>query len=131
MAKYYGKRVLEEFLNPKNVGEIPDADLIFTEDNPICLADSPPSPCHLKLFLKILDNRITEAKFKLQGCVAAIAFLSLLTEKLKGLTLQEVMTLHREELLKDLGYGIPEDKLNCPIINLENLKKSLLKYISS
>lgn len=130
MTKYYGKRVLEEFLHPKNIGEIPDADLIYIEDKPVCLAESPPSPCQLKLYFQIKDNKIIEAKFKLQGCVAAIAFLSVLTEKLKGLTFQEVLSLDREELLRDLEYGIPEDKLNCPILNLENLKRTLQKYIS-
>ncbi len=128
MGKYYGKRVLEEFLKAKNVGEIQEADLIITEDNPQCLPDSPPSPCHLKLFLKIENKKIRDAKFKLQGCVAAIAFLSVLTEKLKGLSLEEVKNLEREELLKDLDYGIPEDKLGCPIIHVETLKKALLNF---
>lgn len=123
MQKYYGKKVLQEFLQAKNIGEIEEADLVITEENPICTADSPPSPCVLKLYLKLEGHRIIEAKFKLQGCVAAIAMLSKLTERLKGLTLEEIKNLSYEELLKELDYGIPENKRECPLINLSFLKK--------
>lgn len=118
MQKYYGKKVLQEFLQAKNIGEIENADIVITEENPICTADSPPSPCLLKLYLKLEGNRIIDAKFKLQGCVAAIAMLSKLTEKLKGLTLDEAKNLSFEEFLKELDYGIPENKRECPLINL-------------
>ncbi|BAU23896.1 FeS cluster assembly scaffold IscU [Caldimicrobium thiodismutans] len=126
MAKYYGKKVLQEFLNPKNIGEIPDADIIITEENPVCTADSPPSPCLLRLYLKREGNIIKDAKFKVQGCVAAIAFLSKLTEKLKGKTIDEILKLERDFLLEELESGIPENKLSCPILNVDTLKKALL-----
>ncbi len=129
MGKYYGKKVLQEFLNPQNVGELEDADLVFTEDNPVCTADSPPSPCHLKLYLKIDKNRIGEAKFKLQGCVAAVAFLSKLTSMLKGKTLEEALKLTKEEILEALEQGIPDEKLSCPIIGIEKLQKELLPFL--
>lgn len=130
MGKYYGKKVLEEFLNPRNVGEIPEAELIITIEDPVCLADSPPSPCLLKLYLKIEGDRILDAKFKVQGCVAAIAFLSKLTEKLKGLSIKEALKLERDDLLAELCYGIPENKLGCPIINLELLQERLRQFIT-
>lgn len=125
MQKYYGKKVLQEFLQAKNIGEIEEADIVITEENPICTADSPPSPCLLKLYLKIKEEKIIDAKFKLQGCVAAIAMLSKLTEKLKGLSLEEARNLTFEEFLKDFEYGIPENKRECTLINLSFLKKFL------
>lgn len=130
MGKYYGKKVLEEFLNPRNVGEIPEADLIVTIEDPVCLEESPPSPCLLKLYLKFEGDRIGDAKFKLQGCVAAIAFLSKLTERLKGLPIEEALSLDREEILAELSDGIPENKLGCPIINLDILKRELSQFLS-
>ncbi|MEZ0344363.1 MAG: iron-sulfur cluster assembly scaffold protein [Caldimicrobium sp.] len=125
MQKYYGKKVLQEFLQAKNIGEIEEADIVIIEENPICTADSPPSPCLLKLYLKIEEEKIIDAKFKLQGCVAAIAMLSKLTEKLKGLSLEEARNLTFEEFLKDFEYGIPENKRECTLINLSFLKKFL------
>uniref|UniRef100_A0A832GMQ2 Iron-sulfur cluster assembly scaffold protein n=1 Tax=Caldimicrobium thiodismutans TaxID=1653476 RepID=A0A832GMQ2_9BACT len=130
MGKYYGKKVLEEFLNPRNVGEIPEADLIVTIEDPVCLEESPPSPCLLKLYLKFEGDRIGDAKFKLQGCVAAIAFLSKLTERLKGLLIEEALSLDREGILAELSHGIPENKLGCPIINLDILKRELSQFLS-
>jgi len=123
MQKYYGKKVLQEFLQAKNIGELEEADIVLTEENPICTADSPPSPCLLKLYLKLEGDRIVDAKFKLQGCVAAIAVLSKITDRLKGLTLEEAKNLSFDEILKELDYGIPENKLGCPLINLDFLKK--------
>jgi nitrogen fixation NifU-like protein len=129
MQKYYGKKVLQEFLQAKNIGEIEEADIIITEENPICTADSPPSPCVLKLFLKLEGNKIRDAKFKLQGCVAAIVMLSKLTEKLKGLTLEEVKNLSFEDFLKDLDYGIPDNKRGCSLINLSFLNKLTINLL--
>lgn len=126
MANYYGRRVLQEFLNARNVGEIPDADIVITEENPVCTADSPPSPCLLRLYLKMEGDIIQDARFKVQGCVAAVAFLSRLTEFLKGKTIAEVLKLEREVLLQELDFGIPENKLGCPIINIDTLKKTML-----
>ncbi len=123
MQRYYGKKVLQEFLQAKNIGEIENADIVIREENPICTADSPPSPCLLKLYLKIEGEKIIDAKFKLQGCVAAVAMLSKLTEKLKGLSLEEARKLAFEEFLKEFDYGIPENKQGCPFIKLSFLKK--------
>ncbi len=128
MGKYYGKKVLQEFLNPKNIGEIEGADLIITIEDPKCLVEAPPSPCLLKLYLKIKENSIEDAKFKVQGCVAAIAFLSKLTEKLKNLTIEKALSLKEEDLLTELEFGIPEDKLGCSILKLEVLKNSLSSF---
>lgn len=131
MAKYYGRKVLQEFLEAKNIGEIPEADIIITEENPICTADSPPSPCLLRLYLKMEGNIIIDAKFKVQGCVAAIAFLSKLTERLKGKTIDEVIKLERDSILEELDSGIPENKLGCPILTMGTLKKALLSQKNS
>lgn len=125
MGKYYGKRVLQEFMNPKNVGIIEDADLVISIENPICGEDSPPSPCMLKLYLKLKDDKIEEAKYKIQGCVAGVAFQSVLSERIKGKSLKEVLSFRKEEILKELEGGIPDAKLLCPFMDLEKLKESL------
>ncbi|MGC8965902.1 MAG: iron-sulfur cluster assembly scaffold protein, partial [Caldimicrobium sp.] len=67
--------------------------------------------------------------FKLQGCVAAIAMLSKLPEKLKGLTLEEVKNLSFEDFLKDLDYGIPDNKRGCSLINLSFLNKLTINLL--
>jgi nitrogen fixation NifU-like protein len=95
----YSPQVLDHFQNPRNAGEIADADGIAEIENPAC-GDV------LRLSLKIDDGRITQVRFKAKGCVAAIACASALTELASGKTLSEVQNLRRENVTAAVG-GLP------------------------
>jgi len=125
LNSYYSKRLIKEFLSAKNVGEIPDAYPIVEISNPQCSVDSPPSPCLLKVYFKLRDFIVEDVKFKLQGCVPAVAFLSVLTEKLKGKDLRRILEeISKEDIIAELE-GIPENKLGCPIIGLSVVDMAL------
>lgn len=130
MGNYYSKRLIQEFLSAKNVGELPNPDLVVEISNPVCTADSPPSPCLLKVYFKLDGFVIKDVKFKLQGCVPAVAFMSVLTEKLKGKDLKSALEeISKEEIINEL-CGIPENKLFCPIIGLSVIELALQKLSS-
>ena len=102
----YTKDVMDHFLNPRNVGEIPDADAVAEVGNITC-GDA------LKIFLKIdKDGRICDARFKTFGCASAIASSSALTELVKGMTLDEAAKVTNKDIVKLLGT-LPEEKMHC------------------
>uniref|UniRef100_A0A832GMF8 Fe-S cluster assembly scaffold protein NifU n=1 Tax=Caldimicrobium thiodismutans TaxID=1653476 RepID=A0A832GMF8_9BACT len=118
----YSQKVIEHFMNPKNVGEIPDADGVGIEGNPVC-GDM------MYLYIKVRDNLIEDIKFKTFGCAAAIAVSSILTEMVKGKTIDEAMKLTKEEIVAELG-GLPPQKVHCSVLGLDALKKAIEDYKS-
>ncbi|MFN3567541.1 MAG: Fe-S cluster assembly scaffold protein NifU [Caldimicrobium sp.] len=118
----YNEKVLEHFMNPKNVGEIPDADGVGIEGNPVC-GDM------MYLYIKVKDEKIEEIKFKTFGCAAAIAVSSILTEMVKGKTIDEALKLTKEEIVNELG-GLPPQKVHCSVLGLDALKKAIEDYKS-
>lgn len=118
----YSQKVIEHFMNPKNVGEIPDADGVGIEGNPVC-GDM------MYLYIKVRDNLIEDIKFKTFGCAAAIAVSSILTEMVKGKTIDEAMKLTKEEIVAELG-GLPPQKVHCSVLGLDALKKAIEDYMS-
>ncbi|MFN3406367.1 MAG: Fe-S cluster assembly scaffold protein NifU [Caldimicrobium sp.] len=118
----YSEKVLEHFMNPKNVGEIPDADGVGIEGNPVC-GDM------MYLYIKVKDEKIEEIKFKTFGCAAAIAVSSILTEMVKGKTIDEALKLTKEEIVNELG-GLPPQKVHCSVLGLDALKKAIEDYKS-
>lgn len=113
----YSELALDHFLNPRNVGEIEGADGVG-------MARNAQDGDTVRLSLRVKGGRIEEAKFKAQGCVAAIAAASLLTEMIKGLTLQEALAITKEELAQRLG-GLPERKVECSLTSLEALRQAI------
>ena len=110
----YPKFLIEHYQNPKNVGEIPDADGVGTVGNARC-GDI------MQMYIKVKGNKITEAKFKTFGCGAAIATSSILTERIKGATLDEALKISAmtsEEVLSQL----PEEKACCFTLAADALK---------
>ena len=101
----YTDKVMEHFKNPRNMGEIPDADGIGTVGNPVC-GDL------MTMYIKVKDNRIEDIKFKTYGCGAAIATSSMTTELAKGKTLDEAMKISRASVADSLG-GLPKVKMHC------------------
>ncbi|MGB9627997.1 MAG: Fe-S cluster assembly scaffold protein NifU [Thermodesulfobacteriota bacterium] len=118
--KQYSQKVIDHFTNPRNVGEIEDADGIGEVGNPVC-GDL------MKLYIKIKDGRIEDAKFKTFGCCAAIATSSMLTELIKGRTLLELNEITNKVVTEALD-GLPRVKLHCSVLAEDALKAALKDY---
>ena len=101
----YTGKVMDHFENPRNVGELPDANGIGEVGNPSCGDIT-------KIFLKIEDNIIKDIKFKTFGCAAAVASSSMLTEMAKGKTIEDALKITDQMVSDDLD-GLPPQKLHC------------------
>jgi nitrogen fixation NifU-like protein len=116
----YTDIVQEHFEQPRNVGVIDNADADAEVSNPAC-GDI------MRLYVRIEDNRIVEAKFQTQGCPAAIAAGSITTEMLRGKTVEESLTLKRDEVNKALG-GLPPQKVHASVLSEDAVRAVLAKY---
>ena len=116
----YTEKVIDHFTNPRNVGEIADANAVGQVGNPVC-GDI------MKMYLKIEDGVIKDAKFKTFGCCAAIATSSVSTELIKGRTIDEALKLSNKEVIDELG-GLPPQKIHCSVLAEEAIKKALSDY---
>jgi nitrogen fixation NifU-like protein len=119
MAKY-PKFLMEHFQDPKNVGEISDPDGVGTVGNASC-GDI------MQMFIKVNGDKITEAKFKTFGCGAAIATSSILTERIKGATLDEALKIS-EETSKEVLSQLPKEKVPCFTLATDALKLAIEEY---
>ncbi|UCE78230.1 MAG: Fe-S cluster assembly scaffold protein NifU [Nitrospiraceae bacterium] len=118
----YSDKVMDHFMNPRNVGDMEDADGIGEEGNPTC-GDA------MKIFIKVKDDRIVDAKFKTFGCGAAIAVSSMVTEMVKGKTIDEALSLSKEAVANELD-GLPPQKMHCSNLGADALKKAIEDYRS-
>ncbi|UCB45995.1 MAG: iron-sulfur cluster assembly scaffold protein, partial [Spirochaetota bacterium] len=122
MALPYSEKVIEYFRNPKNVGEIDDADAIATEGSPAC-GDM------VKLFLKVNpDTKVIEdIKFKSYGCASNIATASIITELAKNRTIEEAKQISWKHASDELG-GLPPVKVHCAVLAVDALKTAIENY---
>ena len=118
----YNEKVLEAFNNPKNVGEIENADGVGLVGNASC-GDI------MQIFLKIENDIIVDAKFKTFGCAAAIATSSTATEMVKGMHIDEALKLTNKKVVKCLG-GLPSQKIHCSVLAEEAIQKAINDYLS-
>lgn len=118
----YSELVMEHFSNPRNVGEIPDADGVGEEGNPTC-GDI------MKMYIKVKDGRIADVKFKTFGCGAAIATSSMVTEMVMGKTLEEAMEISNKVVAEALG-GLPPVKMHCSNLAADALHKAIEDFRS-
>ena len=116
----YTSEVMEHFKNPRNMGEIPDADGIGTVGNPTC-GDL------MTMYIKVKENRIDDIKFKTYGCGAAIATSSMTTVLAKGKTLEEAMAITRASVADSLG-GLPKVKMHCSNLAADALHAAITDY---
>lgn len=116
----YSEKVMDHFMNPRNMGEIENADGVGTVGNPVC-GDV------MRLYLKIKDSVIVDAKFKTFGCGAAIASSSILTEMLKGKPIEEAKKISNEAVVEALD-GLPAVKRHCSVLAEEALEAALKDY---
>jgi nitrogen fixation NifU-like protein len=115
----FSAQLLEHFRNPRNVGELPDADASVQVENPAC-GDV------MQLSVRLQEGRIAEARFRTRGCVASIACGSLLTEILRGRTPAEASAIRRNELVSGVG-GLSNESMHASHLAMDALKAVLAK----
>jgi len=116
----YSEKVMDHFANPRNVGEIENPDGVGEVGNPVC-GDI------MRMYLKIEDNRIVDAKFKTFGCGAAIASSSMATELVKGKTLEEAWEISNKAVAEALE-GLPPIKMHCSVLAEEAIHTAINDY---
>ena len=116
----YTETVMDHFTHPRNVGEIPDADGVGEVGNAKC-GDI------MKMYLKIKDDRIEDAKFETFGCGSAIASSSMATELIKGKTVDEALAVTNKQEEAALG-GLPAYALRCSVLAEESIKAAVKNY---
>jgi len=120
MDEQYTEMVKDHFFNPRNVGEIKDADGVGTVGNPTC-GDV------MTIYIKVKDEIIIDIKFKTFGCAAAIATSSILTEMTKGKMLDKALEITRDDVANELG-GLPAIKLHCSNLAADALREAIKDY---
>jgi nitrogen fixation NifU-like protein len=118
----YSKKVMDHFMNPRNVGEISDADGVGEVGNPVC-GDT------MTFYIKVKDGIITDIKFKTFGCGAAIAVSSMISEMAKGKTLKEALKITNQAVADELD-GLPPQKLHCSNLGADALHKAIENYLN-
>ncbi len=116
----YSEKVMDHFSNPRNVGELQDADGVGEVGNPVC-GDM------MTFYIKVDDDKISDIKFKTFGCVAAISVSSMVSEMALGKTLEEAKTITNKSVAKALD-GLPKQKLHCSNLGAEALTKAIEDY---
>lgn len=116
----YSEKVMDHFSNPRNVGEIEDADGVGEVGNAKC-GDI------MKMYIKVKDNIITDVKFKTFGCGAAVATSSIATEMIKGKSIDEALKLTNKAVVEALE-GLPPAKLHCSVLAEQAMKAAISDY---
>ena len=116
----YTEQVMEHFTNPRNMGELADANGVGEVGNAKC-GDI------MKMFLKIENDRVADVKFKTYGCASAIATSSIATEMIKGHTVKEALELSNKAVVEALG-GLPAHKIHCSVLAEQAIKAAIADY---
>ncbi len=116
----YSEKVMEHFRNPHNVGKIEEADGVGEVGNPVC-GDI------MKIYIKVKDGIIDDCKFETFGCGAAIATSSMVTEMVKGKTIEEALKITNQAVAEALG-GLPPIKMHCSNLAADGLLKAIEDY---
>jgi len=116
----YSEKVMDHFMNPRNIGEIENADGVGEVGNPAC-GDM------MRLYLKIDEGKVVDAKFRTFGCGAAIASSSMLTEMVKGKTVDEARAITNQHVADALD-GLPAVKIHCSVMAEQAVKSALDDY---
>jgi nitrogen fixation NifU-like protein len=116
----YSEKVMELFMNPKNAGRLEDADGIGEVGNPQC-GDI------MKIYIRVKDNRIEDIAFETFGCASAIASSSMVTEMVKGKTLDEALAVSNKDVVEELG-GLPPQKIHCSLLAEEGIRAAIEDY---
>ncbi len=117
----YSEKVMDHFRNPRNVGEIENADGVGEVGNPVC-GDM------MTFYIKVENGIIIDVKFKTFGCGAAIAVSSMVSEMAKGKTIEEALRITNEQVAKELG-GLPPNKMHCSNLGADALHAAIRDYL--
>ena len=118
----YNDIVLRYYTNPRNIGEIEDADGIGIYMSDFCGDIT-------KFWIKIKDNKLVDVKYRTQGCAASIACGNILTELIKNKIIEEALRITKEEIVSALN-GLPEQKIHCSVLANDSLKDAIRDYLS-
>ncbi len=116
----YSEKVMDHFTNPRNAGDLPEADGIGEVGNPVC-GDM------MTFYIKVQDDKISDVRFKTFGCVAAISVSSMVSEMAIGKTLKEAKLITNKSVADALD-GLPKEKLHCSNLGAEALSKAIADY---
>jgi nitrogen fixation NifU-like protein len=122
MPGMYTDKVMDHFKNPRNMGEIPDADGLGTAGNPVC-GDK------MFIYIKIENDKIKDIKFKTFGCGAAVATSSMVTELAKGKGIVEAAHISKKDVAEALG-GLPAIKMHCSNLAADALKVAIYEWLN-
>ena len=117
----YSEKVMDHFSKPRNVGEVSEPDGVGEVGNPVC-GDM------MKFTIRVKDNRIEDVKYLTFGCGAAIAVSSMVSEMVKGKTLEEALQVTNKQVAEELG-GLPSNKMHCSNLGAEALHKAIEDYM--
>lgn len=115
---FYREKILDHYKNPRNFGKLKGADACYHLDNPLC-GDA------VDVFVKLRNNKVEDIKFIGEGCAISIASMSMLSEKIKGESVEKVLKINQEDITKMLGASLTPTRLKCAMLGLEALRKSL------
>ena len=118
----YNEKIMDHFMNPRNVGVIENPDGVGEVGNPVC-GDM------MTFYIKVKENRLEDVKFKTFGCGAAIAVSSMASEMAKGKTLEEALKITPQSVADELG-GLPKSKFHCSNLGAQALNKAIQDYMS-
>ena len=113
--QFYREYILDHYKNPRNFGRLPDADISHEEENPLC-GDV------IGMDLKLQDGVIEDVRFHGRGCAISQASASLLTERLKGMPLDDAKKINKDDVLGELGIEISPARIKCALLSLKVLK---------
>lgn len=116
----YSEKLMDHFQNPRNVGVIEDADGVGKLSSDVC-GDI------MHLYIKVADGKITDTKFTTFGCAAAVASGSIMTEMIKGLSVEEALKITKQNIADSLD-GVPEPKMHCSLLAADCLKLAVEDY---
>jgi nitrogen fixation NifU-like protein len=116
----YNPIVIDHFTHPRNMGEMDNPDGVGEATNPVC-GDT------MRLFIKVEENRVIDAKFLTFGCAAAIASSSITTEMIRGKTLEEILRISNQTVTEALG-GLPPTKIHCSVLAEDAINAAVLDY---
>lgn len=116
----YNEKVMDHFMNPHNVGELENPDGLGTYGSPVC-GDM------MQITIRVVDDIITEAKFKTFGCGSAIASSSVATDMIIGMSIDEALALTNKQIINELG-GLPSVKIHCSVLADHAIKSAIYDY---